>query len=378
MLLLALLALLPQDVRVSSVAELRLAVANAQPGTRVLIAPGEYRGGLSFSRLSGTSTRRIVIAGADPANRPRLSGMQFSRIAHVEIRDVVIDAATSNGLNIDDGGTITQPSQHVTLANIHVTQTPSGNIDGIKLSGVDRFTVKNCTIERWGGSGIDMVGCHYGVIEGCTFNNGGDSGIQGKGGSSFVTIRRCKFENAGQRSVNIGGSTGMPYFRPAVDKMPKDGKWEAAFFAVEGCTFVGSAAPIAFVGVNNAVVRFNTIYLPERWAFRILQETVTEGFLPCREGALTDNLVVFRSDKWFSGGVNVGPNTAPETFRFERNGWYCLDRPSASAPQLPTKEIGGSYGIDPQFVDAAKGDFRLKAGSPAVKMGATALPETSK
>ena len=36
--------------------------------------------------------------------------------------------------------------------------------------------------------------------------------------------------------------------------------YEAKDITVEGCTFVGSEAPIAFVGVDGATVRFNTIY----------------------------------------------------------------------------------------------------------------------
>jgi hypothetical protein len=132
-------------------------------------------------------------------------------------------------------------------------------------------------------------------------------------------------------------------------------------------------APVAFVGVDGANVRFNTIYMPERWAVRILQETVSPEFVPSRNGAFTDNIVVFRTSNWASGGVNIGPSTAPDTFRFERNWWYCTDRPAASTPQLPSRETGGTYGTDPQFVDPATGNFQLKPTSPAIAFGATAL-----
>jgi len=82
---------------------------------------------------------------------------------------------------------------------------------------------------------------------------------------------------------------------------------------------------VAFVGVDGAEVRFNTIYRPERWAFRILQETTAAGFVACRNGRFTDNIVAFHSSQWSSGGVNIGPNTAPGTFQFARN-WWCLHR----------------------------------------------------
>ncbi len=366
-----------QTVRVGNIGQIRQAIASARPGTTILIESGEYSGGLQFSNVKGIEGKPIVIAGADPKKPPRFAGnntgMQFSSVAWLEIRDIEIRGAAYNGLNIDDGGSITSPSHHVTLKNIFVSDLPKGNHDGIKLSGLDDFRIENCTVERWGGSAIDMVGCHKGVIVGCIFRAGGDNGVQCKGGTSQIRIQKCLFEGSGQRGVNIGGSTGLQFFRPALDKMPAAGKYEAKEITVEGCTFAGSVAPIAFVGVDGSTVRFNTIYNPERWAIRILQETRVEGFVPSRNGIFEDNLIVFRSDAWASGGLNIGDATAPATFRFARNFWFCSDRPDRSRPTLPTAESNGNYGVDPLLKDPAKGDFGVRAGSPAQRVGAHAF-----
>jgi hypothetical protein len=375
----ALLALCASDVHVSSVAELTAAVAAAQPGTRILIAPGEYAGGLHFSNVHGEEDKLIEIIAADPANPPRFTGggsaIQLSDISYVELRDLTVSHARDNGFNIDDGGTYDTPSHHVNLINLRVSDLPEGNHDGIKLSGLDNFYVQNCTVERWGGSAIDMVGCHRGVIQNSIFREGGSSGVQMKGGTSEVTVHGCRFEGYGERAVNIGGSTGMPYFRPPIDQMPPDGKYEAGHITVEKCTFVGGTTPVAFVGSVDCVVRFNTIYHPERWAIRILQETTEKGFLACAGSEFTDNLVVFRSDQWFSGGLNIGANTAPATFRFARNFWFCSDQPARSKPALPTEEKDGIYGQDPLLSDPEKGDFSLKPGSPAAKFGTEGFPK---
>ena len=40
-----------------------------------------------------------------------------------------------------------------------------GNNDALKMSGVDHFVVRNPHAEGWGGSAVDLVGCHFGVIE---------------------------------------------------------------------------------------------------------------------------------------------------------------------------------------------------------------------
>jgi hypothetical protein len=247
---------------------------------------------------------------------------------------------------------------------------PGGNRDGFKLSGVDDFEVEDCTFERWGtgGSGIDMVGCHRGKIVGCTFRFQDQleaNGVQTKGGSRDIAIQRCRFEHAGGRAVNIGGSTGLPYFRPEAPG------YEAKAITVEDCTFIGSQTPIAFVGVDGAVVRRNTIYRPTRWGLRILQETREPGFVASRGGQFTDNIIAFRSGEMVQP-VNIGSGTAPETFVMARNAWYCLDDPARSRPKLPIPETDGVYGTDPQFQDVEKGDLRLRPGSPVGSFGTRA------
>eukprot|EP00913_Durusdinium_trenchii_P028405 g26633.t1 len=337
-------------VRVSNTDELRRAVAAAKPGTRILIAPGDYQGGLTFTRLQGTKRQPIVLSAADVKQRPVFSGgasvLHLTDPAHVELRHLILKKGRVNGLNIDDGGSFATPAHHVVMKGVTIQDVGTrGNHDGIKLSGVDDFRVEDCTIERWGanGSGIDMVGCHRGVITKSTFrNNGGPggNGVQTKGGSRDITIRDCRFDNAGGRGVNIGGSTGLRYFRPKVQT------YEAKDIVVEGCTFIGSMAAVAFVGVDGAVVRKNIIYRPTRWVLRILQENRDERLHPSRKGTFSDNTIVFRSNE-VRAAVNVGGGTSPETFTFKGNTWYCLDRPAQSRRliRLPTDETGGTHCI---------------------------------
>jgi hypothetical protein len=371
--------LLPQPAPVRTSAELRDAAGKARPGTTILVASGDFEGGVYLANVKGQAGKPIVIAAADPKNPPVFkggaNGLHLTEAEHVELRDLVFTGATANGLNIDDGGSYETPTHHVVLKNLKVRDVGAGgNQDGIKLSGVDDFRVEGCTVERWGrgGSAIDMVGCHRGVIESNTFTHEGanGNGVQMKGGCVDVAVRRNRFENTGSRGVNIGGSTGLQYFRPALKDPPHA---EAREIKVEGNTFIGTDAPVAFVGVDGAVVRFNTIWVPRRWAVRILQETTEAGFVPCRKGEFSQNLVVFRSNQWGEGGVNIGPGTEPKTFTFSKNWWYCVDEPSRSRPKLPTDEKDGVYGTDPKFKDPEKGDFKLKADSPAKAFGADAF-----
>ncbi len=371
-----------RQVVVRDTGQLRSALRSAQPGDTILLAPGDYEGVIYAENVFGQADKPVVIAGQDPQRPPVIrgggNGIQLSRARYVELRHLVVEGARYNGINIDDGGEYGSPSHHIVLKNLVVRRIgPEGNCDGIKLSGVTDFRVESCTIERWGdgGQGIDMVGCHRGLIEGCIlrFEDDKGYGVQAKGGCSSITVRRCRFEHAGARAMQIGGSTGLQFFRPPL----KSGEphAEARNITVEGCVFIGSTAAVSFVGVDGAVVRFNTIYNPARWAIRILQETRAEGFVPSRNGVFTDNLVVFRSDRWFEGGVNIGPDTAPGTFTFARNWWYCEDTPERSKPTLPSPEKDGVYGVNPHLRAPERSDLSVQPNSPARRVGAHALPQ---
>lgn len=359
---------------------LRRAVRDAKPGQTLRLAAGDYGSGFFFEGLKGAAGKPVVIAAADPKDPPVFRGgacaIHFVDAAHVELRDLAVTGATANGLNFDDGGSYDTPSHHVTIRGVRFTDIGAkGNEDALKLSGLDDFTVADCTFERWGsggGSAIDMVGCHRGTIEGCTFRHKeAANAVQAKGGCATVTVRGCRFDDAGSRAVNVGGSTGLEFFRPKLADPPFS---EARDIRVEGNTFIGSDAPVAFVGSEDCIVRFNTIWHPRRWAMRILQETRSEGFVPCRRGTFADNIVVFESKGWSEGGVNTGPGTEPATFKFERNAWFCEDDPARSKPKLPAAEKDGRHGVDPGFVDPAKGDLRLKPESALKSFGAEAFP----
>lgn len=339
-----------EDVLVSAADGLRRALRAARPGARILIAPGDYRGYFTAGQLHGTAERPIEIAAADPARPPVFHGagecLHLSRVSHAVLRDLVLIQARVNCLNVDAGAAPDGPSHHIVLDGLTVRDmTREGNHDGIKLLGVDDLLVRGCTVERWGsdGSAIDMVGCHRVVLVDCALRHAegqGASGVQVKGGSSEVIVYRCRFGSAGQRAVNLGGNTGLPHFRP------RDARAEARGIVVLGCRFVGSKAPLAFVGSEDCIASYNTIYRPTAWALRVLQETGGERFVPCRNGELRGNLVVWRWRE-LHATADIRGGAAPETFRFAGNWWYCEDRPSRSRPHLPTREEDGVVGRDP-------------------------------
>ncbi len=329
------------EIRVGDAAQLRQAVTHLTPGTTVLLGPGVYPGGMYLLGVAGTEEAPVVIQGAEPNAPPVFRGdggqaFHLADCSHLILRNIRVEGFAGNGINIDDGGSFETPSHHITLEDVTILRIgPKGNHDALKMSGVDHFAVRNCHFDAWGGSGVDMVGCHHGVVEDCTFVGregfSQDNAVQLKGGTAGVLVQCCLFKNAGQRCINLGGSTGLQFFRPGVQG------YEARDITIAGNRFEGSLSPVAWVTADGGHVHHNTIVLPEKWVLRILQETEDPQFAACHGGVFEDNLVFY--DSRVQVFVNVGPRTAPESFAFRRNAW--CDVEGARRPVLPVEEQDG-------------------------------------
>ncbi len=187
-----------QEVRVSDSAELRATLQHLTSGTTVLLNPGVYQGGLHLASVTGTEDAPVVIQGADPNAPPVFRGngeqaFHFADCSHIVLRNIRVEGFPGNGINIDDGGSYETPAHHITLEDVTIMEIgPNGNYDALKMSGVDHFRVRNCRFEGWGGSGIDMVGCHHGVVEDCVFVGregfSQSNAIQLKGGTEDVLV----------------------------------------------------------------------------------------------------------------------------------------------------------------------------------------------
>lgn len=340
------------------------AAQNAAPGDTLLFYPGIYAGGQSVSNLKGTASTNIVITVHEENSvivRGGTSAWQLMDAEYLQVNGFIFEGQTGNGLNCDDAGDYSTPAHHLVFENCTFRDiNATGNNDLLKLSGLNDFTIKNCLFENGspGGSGIDMVGCHNGEILSSRFKNMGSNAVQAKGGSQYIRIQGNWFENCGQRSVNLGGSTGLPYFRPM------DAPFEAADLQVFANVFIGSVAPIAYVGCVRTDVINNTIVYPEKWVVRILQETVDSNrFLECGDNAFQNNLIV---QKTLGTETNVGGNTRPETFVFQSNFWFNVENSNWRGPNIPVNDPGQIINKNPRFEDRDNQDFSLQADSPAI------------
>ena len=348
--------------------DIAAAAAGAQPGDALLLAPGVHTPATVYD-LSGTAEAPIWLGGEGAVIEGGSEALHLVRPRYLILHDLEVSGAEDNGINVDDGGDYdqTEAARDLLFRDLHVHDVGSGgNQDCLKLSGLRDYVVMDSTFERCSSSAIDHVGCHDGLIVGNHIEDAGRHGVQSKGGSTGIVIARNTFGDAGDRSVNLGGSTGKEFFRPPLTEGENA---EARDLLVVANHFQGSEAPIAYVGCTDCVVANNTILEPGNWVMRILQETLSDedhDFATVSGGVFENNLVVWNASE-LSRTVNIGPDTDPQSFVFANDLWYAQDAPESSEPELPANEPGAVIGVDPQL-----DGLRPSADSPALGAGTTA------
>ncbi|MDA1230355.1 MAG: right-handed parallel beta-helix repeat-containing protein [Planctomycetota bacterium] len=130
---------------------LRESLRDLKSGATLRIALGDFPGG---HQVSGVD--KLTVEALDPDDPPHFKGgsnaWHFSRCSDLTLRNVRISGQVGNGLNVDDGGLLDQPVTGITLDHIEISDIgPKGNHDGIKCSGLDKLTIRDCTISGWGG-----------------------------------------------------------------------------------------------------------------------------------------------------------------------------------------------------------------------------------
>ncbi|MBI1357891.1 MAG: hypothetical protein GC160_26435 [Acidobacteria bacterium] len=342
------------ELEVRSGPELAAAAARARPGDRILVAPGEYPGVVLAAR--GVRGKPVQIEALDSSRPPVFTGMIYApNCAWATFRNLEVRAAGGepfNGLNADDGGD-GSPAVGLVFEGLRFV-VERGN--GLKLAGVDELVVRSCRFESWSGAALDLVGCHRGLIEDCRFvtDRPVEHGVQIKGGSADVVVARCEFSGPAARWVNIGGSTDRDLLRP------RDAVAEAARILVEANTIRGGLTAVGFEAADASIVRNNRIEDPTKFVFRILDSTrFAQGFVGCRNGRIENNQVIYDSAE-LAALFNLGFGADWRSFTLRGNAWY--DRAQRLPPRwpgwlrwalpsladLPSPEIGGSYGVAPE------------------------------
>ena len=389
------------DIVAHTEAELSAVLATPlAPGTVVRIAPGRYVGYHQLGNQAGTAAAPIVITALDPQNPPVFAdsinvGLQVINCSYLTLKNLRFENNGDIGLHVvwtppaERSYDIMSPSNHITVEDVTILNTgtaDAGNHDGLKISGIDYFTVRNVTVQTWGaggGSGMDIVNSQYGLIEDSHFAfpnrppAGLIYGMTMKCGSRDIVVRGNYFDDAGIEVIQIGQDSGLYGFRNPIGTVLADGSvlnYEARNIEVYGNTIVGGGFPIMWMKSTQTYVHNNTIVMPEpsvwvsgypdaisRSILKITSWT-NDGLLRANHGRFENNLIVYNYGGLASWGqpfvryLNDGdPSLA--TFTFASNAWYQLDVASQGLhlPNtvgdlgLPTAETNPVYQVDPQL-----------------------------
>jgi len=343
--------------------------AVAKPGDTLYLFPESHSVNQYIENLHGTQSQPICII-SDTNQKAVFSGgkqaIHFVNVSWLYISGLVFENQKINGVNIDDGGDYSTPTHHIVIEHcVWRGMNATGNNDELKMSGVDSFSVRYNTFSNGsdGGSLVDMVGCHWGVFEQNKFEDAGSNCIQAKGGTRSISIFRNHFKNGGRRSINCGGSTDLPFFRPI------NADYEAKNIDIYSNIFVGSTAAIAFVTATECRFINNTIVNPKRWVLRVLQETDKPRFIKCNNNTFSNNICYFNNEADHEGGINLGSNTQAETFKFFNNLWYNRDNPIWDGPNTNFCHRNSIINSNPKFINVHNENFSLDTNSPAISSG---------
>jgi hypothetical protein len=346
-----------------------------RPGDEVILLPGRHRPA-SFDRLVGTSEAPITIRGASPQKpaviSAQLDGIRIKHGAHLVIKDLQITGGSASGIWISGAsaeGSAAQRDNDILITNVAISKIgPRGQRHGIYLNALNDVRVVGARIEGWGGSAIELVACSDVTIASGTFKGLVDHtqycGIRARAGSERVSISECRFENAGDFVICMGGKSNPTDFIPAI---PSDAQAasvsEAAAIQVDRCKIVGGLCPIALIHADACSVRASTIVRPHRCVMAVLNESPDVRVKPTGRNTFGFNLMV-----WQAGDIvrlaEIGEGAKADTIVLEDNLWWSNE--TAEQRQklgpLPGKDpLRQIFDVDPKLND------RLQPAEPAAQ-----------
>lgn len=354
--------------------------ANVTPGTEIILLPGNY-GRLSTIDFQGTEAAPIKIRGqgaaiidadSTPGNG---NGLTLREVRYLVLENIQIQDTPFHGINIDDGGSFDTPSEFVIFRNLRIQNSGQlgGNLDCIKMSGVDNFYLINNDLSACqqntpaNGECIDMVGAHNGIIHGNRFGNNNQHCVQTKGGSSDILIHGNVFSNVGGHAINIGGSTDPNLIRP--QNSPTEAQ---RIRAMSNIIINAEAAAAAFIACWDCEFINNTVINPGRWPIRLLEGGSDGNLFPSLRATVANNIFQFSSNR-VSTHLNIGQGMNANdvaSSQFFSNLWFSIDNPNFAQPNLgPLTDNNALIQQNPGFVNPTNANYQLLENSPAKSAG---------
>ena len=346
-------------------ATIQAAVDAAQAGDTVVVFDGRYRGfavtsgGTSASRLTIKAEGNAVVI--DTVNGFD-EGITLSDVDHVTVEGFTVVGMPAFGIATHDANA-QNPMRGIEIRNNTVTGSGSSNI---YLSQVaDSLIAGNTASGSRASHGFYLAngGSDNTVMRGNTsFNNfvngfhfNGDSSVGGDGLQTGLTIESNVAYANSANGMNMDGVQGSTFWNNLVFNNARNG---LRFYRIDG-----GAGPAGLRIINNTV----DVALGTGWAVKLTEDGGGH--------VIFNNILTSAASA--GGGLAVANSAFTSNYN-RMTGKLSLDG-DASSIGMAAWQAAGHDGASltataaELFINAAGGDYLLKAGSSAVNQGVSAL-----
>ena len=285
-----------------------------------------------------------------------------------ETSDSIVDNFVIKNGSAVDGGAIYCSGSSPTITNCIFSgneatgSTTSGNGGAIFCTNSSSPTITDCTFSgnsaRYGGA-VCCYGSSSPTIRNCTFsgNSAYEAGAINCNQSSSPTITDCVF--TGNSGEVYGGAVSC---------------WNSSSPSIVNCIFTGNSSTGTYSGFGGAISCYEASLTATNCTFSGNSAKCYGGAIEAeRSCTLTFNNCILWGNSVGSGGDGdeiyvIGLCTVTLN--------YCCVDNSAGAYAAVNSTIDDSNNCihqDPQFVDAANGDYHLKDTSPCIDAGDNTL-----
>lgn len=362
----------------------------------------------------GTPTCPIILQAVDGAGTARLPAMNLYDVRYMYLIGLRVESGGGDVLHFD-------ASNHILLRN--TTVVGLGNLatydapqEALKVNQSQYFYIEDCDISGAWDNAIDFVGVQYGHVVGSKIHRSGDWAMYAKGGSASLRVEGNEIYDAGTGGFTAGQGTGFEFMTsPWLHYEAYDIK------VVNNIIHDTQGAGLGVNGGYNIVMAYNTLYRVGSRSHVIevvYGERSCDGntaqcsaflaaggwgtsrigvveSIPNRNVSIYNNIVYnpagFQSSSQHfavygprtpSAGSNIpSPSYADEGLQIRGNIIWNgpadhplgLDDSRLNIPQVLADNAINT--LEPQFVNAAAGDFRPILGSNIFGATTYAVPD---
>ncbi len=340
------------------------AVPAIEPGTRILLGPGDYAG-VTITNRHGTADAPIWLEGPASGSPARIiggsgTGLHLVGPQYWVIRNLEVANLTQQpGIDVDDGST-PGSAHHLVIERVKVSAVVR---PCLHLSGVTDVVIRDSTAASCD-RGVMMLGVQHATIARMTIASIDTAGVALAGGSADIEVRQNVIANVENGfGVWIGGDSNLGEFRPALDQ--PTGNAEARDIRVFDNVIRDVRDGVVCSNCTSSLVAHNLLRRVTAYMFRLHQPyTAIDSFqfAPAGGVAFVNNAIEIGGSA--EAMLDAGNGTDATSCTFRHNLW--LKPGGVWTPALPTPETMGIYGEPSGYSDAGT----LCAGTSSRAAGA--------